>query len=103
MNESITRAAGAAHGEELPPRRMEALIRAAGAATQLPPPAKTRTAGKGAALKHDLKSKSAIWVAVGRTPRQRTTLYGQPPAEQVARSLDAAPLLPTAASVLPAR
>jgi FO synthase len=30
MNESITRAAGAAHGEELPPREMEALIRAAG-------------------------------------------------------------------------
>jgi FO synthase len=30
MNESITRAAGAAHGQELPPRRMEALIRAAG-------------------------------------------------------------------------
>ena len=67
MNESITRAAGAEHGEELPPRRMEALIRAA-----------------------------------GRTPRQRTTLYGSPPPEQVARSLDAAPLLPTRASALQA-
>ena len=102
MNESITRAAGAAHGEELPPRRMEALIRTAGAATQLPLPAKTQTAGKGTALKHDLKN-SCARVAVGRTPRQRTTLYGSPPPEQVARSLDAAPLLPTAASVLPAR
>jgi len=30
MNETITRAAGAAHGQEMEPRRMEALIRAAG-------------------------------------------------------------------------
>ena len=30
MNESITRAAGAAHGQEMAPKRMEALIRAAG-------------------------------------------------------------------------
>jgi FO synthase len=30
MNESITRAAGAAFGEELPPAQMEALIRACG-------------------------------------------------------------------------
>jgi len=30
MNESISRAAGAAHGQELPPHQMEALIRAAG-------------------------------------------------------------------------
>ena len=30
MNESITRAAGAAHGQEMPPERMEALIRHAG-------------------------------------------------------------------------
>jgi FO synthase len=30
MNESITRAAGAEHGQELPPERMEALIREAG-------------------------------------------------------------------------
>lgn len=30
MNESITRAAGATHGEEMPPERMEALIRALG-------------------------------------------------------------------------
>jgi FO synthase len=30
MNESITRAAGAAHGEEMPPESMERLIRAAG-------------------------------------------------------------------------
>ena len=57
MNESISRAAGAAWGQELPPERMEALIRSA-----------------------------------GRVPRQRTTLYGEPPAEQVARSFGAPPL-----------
>ena len=57
MNESISRAAGAAWGQEMPPERMEALIRSA-----------------------------------GRIPRQRTTLYGDPPAEQVARSFGAAPL-----------
>jgi FO synthase len=57
MNESISRAAGAGWGQELPPEEMEALIRSA-----------------------------------GRVPRQRTTLYGEPPAEQVARSFGA-PLL----------
>jgi FO synthase len=30
MNESISRAAGAQHGQEMPPERMEALIRSAG-------------------------------------------------------------------------
>ena len=30
MNESISRAAGAAYGQELPPERMEELIRSAG-------------------------------------------------------------------------
>jgi FO synthase len=57
MNESISRAAGAGWGQELPPERMEALIRSA-----------------------------------GRVPRQRTTLYGEPPPERVARSFGAAPL-----------
>ena len=57
MNESISRAAGAAWGQELPPERMEALIRAA-----------------------------------GRIPRQRTTLYGDPPSSQVERSFGTAPL-----------
>jgi len=54
MNESITRAAGAAFGQELPPAQMEALIRDA-----------------------------------GRTPRQRTTLYRDVPAERVAASFSA--------------
>ena len=59
MNESITRAAGAGFGQELPPERMEAVI--AGA---------------------------------GRTPRQRSTTYDEPPAAQVARSFHAADLRP---------
>ena len=57
MNESITRAAGAAFGQELPPRRMQQLIE-----------------------------------GIGRVPDQRTTLYGEVPAERVAASFCAAPL-----------
>src|SRR5579862_1208762 len=57
MNESISRAAGASFGQEMPPENMEALI-------------------------HSL----------GRTPRQRSTLYGDAPAERVAASFGAAPL-----------
>jgi FO synthase len=57
MNESISRAAGAAHGQELAPEAMEAAIH-----------------------------------ALGRTPRQRTTLYDDAPSEQRERSYGAAPL-----------
>ena len=57
MNESISRAAGASHGQEMPPEQMEETIRGA-----------------------------------GRVPRQRTTLYGTPPAERVAASFGAPPL-----------
>ncbi|MDQ4082566.1 MAG: 5-amino-6-(D-ribitylamino)uracil--L-tyrosine 4-hydroxyphenyl transferase CofH, partial [Actinomycetota bacterium] len=57
MNESISRAAGAGHGQEMPPERMEAAIR-----------------------------------ALGRTPRQRTTLYGTPEAERTRLSFGAPPL-----------
>jgi FO synthase len=58
MNESITRAAGATHGEELPPAEMEALVR-----------------------------------SIGRSPRQRTTLYGTPPRQQSEASFTAPPLV----------
>ncbi len=57
MNESISRAAGSEHGQEMPPERMEAVIRSA-----------------------------------GRRARQRTTLYGTPPAGQTERSFGAAAL-----------
>jgi FO synthase len=55
MNESITRAAGTEHGQELPPEEMESII-----------------------------------TSIGRTPRQRSTTYGTPDAEQVRRSYGAA-------------
>ena len=58
MNESISRAAGASFGQEMPPEAMEELIR-----------------------------------SIGRTPRQRTTLYGDPPVERRDASFDAPPLL----------
>jgi FO synthase len=57
MNESISRSAGAAYGQEMPPERMEELIRSA-----------------------------------GRVPRQRTTLYEDPPEERVRASFGASPL-----------
>ncbi|HEY1260220.1 MAG TPA: 5-amino-6-(D-ribitylamino)uracil--L-tyrosine 4-hydroxyphenyl transferase CofH, partial [Stellaceae bacterium] len=57
MNESITRAAGAVHGQEMPPEAMEELIR-----------------------------------SIGRTPRQRTTLYGDAPPARRTASFAAAPL-----------
>jgi FO synthase len=57
MNESISRAAGASHGQEMPPERMEETIR-----------------------------------ALGRTPRQRTTLYGSPDPERTRLSFGAPPL-----------
>jgi FO synthase len=60
MNESITRAAGAAFGQELTPEAMDALIKEA-----------------------------------GRVPYQRTTLYGEAPAERSAASFEAAPLAAT--------
>jgi FO synthase len=57
MNESISRAAGASFGQEMPPESMEALIR-----------------------------------SLGRAPRQRTTLYGDPAPDRIAASFGAAPL-----------
>ena len=67
MNESITRAAGAGFGQELPPERMEALI-----------------------------------CGAGRSPRQRSTTYGEPPEQQVARSFHAADLRPIVQTPNPA-
>ncbi|MGH6906207.1 MAG: 5-amino-6-(D-ribitylamino)uracil--L-tyrosine 4-hydroxyphenyl transferase CofH, partial [Geminicoccaceae bacterium] len=60
MNESITRAAGAAFGQELPPHLMHELIERA-----------------------------------GRVPHQRTTVYGEAPAERTRASFRAAPLAAT--------
>jgi FO synthase len=60
MNESITRAAGAVHGEEMPPEAMDRLI-----------------------------------ASLARTPRQRTTCYGEVDVDRTTASFGAAPLLPT--------
>lgn len=57
MNETITRAAGAGHGQEMPPQEMEALIRSA-----------------------------------GRTPQQRSTIYGEVARARTLASFQAAPL-----------
>jgi FO synthase len=51
MDETITRSAGAVHGQEMTPARMEAIVR-----------------------------------SIGRIPRQRTTVYGEVPAERYAAS-----------------
>ena len=59
MNESITRAAGASHGQEFPPQDIEALV-----------------------------------AGLGRTPAQRTTLYGPAPPARHAAAHDAVPLAP---------
>jgi FO synthase len=59
MNESITRAAGALHGEEMPPETMERLI-----------------------------------TSLGRTPRQRTTLYRDAAAARKDASFGAIALRP---------
>ncbi len=59
MNESITRAAGSEHGQELAPARMEELIR-----------------------------------SCGRVPQQRSTAYGEVPAERIKRSFEAPELTP---------
>jgi FO synthase len=59
MNESISRAAGTEHGQELPPEEMETLIR-----------------------------------SLGRTPRQRNTVYGPVSTERQAAGRNAAPLSP---------
>ena len=57
MNESISRAAGTLHGQEMAPELMDDLIS-----------------------------------SLGRTPQQRTTTYGEPPADRVAMSYGAAEL-----------
>ena len=59
MNESISRAAGTQHGQEMPPPRMEAMIRAAGRVPQQrttlygePPATRSNTGGAARRLQH---------------------------------------------------
>jgi FO synthase len=62
MNESITRAAGAMHGQELCAADLERLIRQR-----------------------------------GRTPKQRSTLYGSVPAERQSKAIGSSTLNPVSA------
>jgi FO synthase len=52
----------------------------------------SRSAGAGWGQELPPEQMEALIRSAGRTPRQRTTLYGEPPAAQVARSFEAAPL-----------
>ena len=54
----------------------------------------SRAAGAGFGQELGPEQMEALIRAAGRVPRQRTTLYGEPPAEQVERSFRAAPLAP---------
>jgi FO synthase len=52
----------------------------------------SRAAGAGWGQELAPEAMEAIIRSAGRVPRQRTTLYGDPPPSQVARSFGAAPL-----------
>ncbi len=54
----------------------------------------TRAAGAGFGEELSPTQMEALIVGAGRTPRQRTTAYGEPPDQQVARSFEAADLRP---------
>jgi FO synthase len=55
----------------------------------------SRSAGAGWGQEMPPEQMEALIRSAGRTPRQRTTLYGEPPSAQVARSFGAAPLSET--------
>jgi FO synthase len=52
----------------------------------------SRAAGAVPGQEPPARADEAAIRAIGRTPRQRTTLYGEPPGERVAASFGAAPL-----------
>ena len=58
MNESISRAAGAEHGQELPPERMEEPIRAAGRVPRHADDALRRRARRSAAAPRSARRRS---------------------------------------------
>jgi FO synthase len=88
MNESISRAAGAGHGQEMNPERMDAL------AKSLPPdpPSASAAANDVNAAPRDTEGgMHAAHYSTGPIPRavQRTTLYDAPDPIRVARSMHA--------------
>jgi FO synthase len=88
MNESISRAAGAAHGQELPPDRMEALIAQAGrpaaqrTTLYAPAPAERRQASQGAA---------ALAPVVQTPARRRAGRPSHPPLQGEGRTAEGSP------------
>ena len=62
----------------------------------------TRAAGAGFGQELSPERMEALICGAGRTPRQRSTTYGEPVAEQVARSFQAADLRPVVQSPSPA-
>ena len=52
----------------------------------------SRSAGAGWGQEMPPEQMEALIRSTGRTPRQRTTTYGEPPPEQIARSFNAEPL-----------
>ena len=62
----------------------------------------TRAAGAGFGQELSPEEMEAVIAGAGRTPRQRSTTYGEPPAGQVARSFHAADLRPVVQTPSPA-
>ena len=62
----------------------------------------TRAAGAGFGQELTPEHMEAVIAAAGRTPRQRSTTYGEPPAGQVTRSFHAADLRPVVQTPSPA-
>ncbi len=62
----------------------------------------TRAAGAGFGQELHPERMEAVIAEAGRTPRQRTTTYGAPPAQQVSRSHDATELEPVVQTPAPA-
>ncbi len=62
----------------------------------------TRAAGAGFGQELSPEEMEAVIAGAGRTPRQRSTTYGEPPAGQVARSFRAADLRPVVQTPSPA-
>jgi FO synthase len=73
MNESITRAAGAAFGQELPPEAMEQLIRASGRA----PYQRTTLHGEAAAERTHASFRAAPLAATINSPPRREERRGE--------------------------
>jgi FO synthase len=76
MNESITRAAGAVHGQEMPPESMEALIRSLGR----DPRQRTTLYGEAPSTRKDASFAAAPLTESVNTPARRWERHPEPAA-----------------------